>query len=72
MVSAGLGLPETVAGSRVKTVPGNDPVAGGPRVEAQLLVEAVRASGWTVVWKLSGGTEAVCVEIELLWEAVDP
>ena len=35
-------------------------------------MEAVRASGWAVVRKLSGGTEAVCVDIELLWEAVDP
>lgn len=72
VVSVDIGLPDTVAGSRVKTVPGNDPVAGEPCVEIELLVEAVRASGWTVVRKLSGGTEAVCVEIELLWEAVDP
>lgn len=35
-------------------------------------MEAVGASGWTVVRKLSGGTEAVCVEMELLWGAVDP
>lgn len=40
--------------------------------EIELLVEAVRASGWTVVRKLSGGAEAVCVESELLGEAVDP
>lgn len=30
-------------------------------------MEAVGASGWTVVRKLSGGREAVCVEMELLW-----
>lgn len=35
-------------------------------------MEAVGASGWTVVRKLSGGPEAVCVEMELLWGAVDP
>lgn len=72
VVSVDIGRPETVVGSRVETVPGNGPVACEPCVEIELLVEAVRASGWTVVRKLSGGAEAVCVDMGLLWEAVDP
>lgn len=72
MVSVDIGLPETVVASRVKAVPGRDPVAREPCVAMEPLVEAVGASGWTVVRKLSGGTEAVGVEMELLWGAVDP